>query len=217
MRIILLGAPGVGKGTQAKRLCEAFAIPHISTGDILRQHVQQQTALGKQAESLMTEGQLVPDDLILSLVEERVKEPDTANGFLFDGFPRTVPQALGLDAILDRFEARLDAIVALKVKNNILLSRLAARRSCPECGSVYNLVVNPPQAMDVCDNCGHHGLVQRDDDEPDTVKERLEVYYHHTRPLISYYLPTGRLFEIDAEGAVTDIFDAIMAALPSQS
>lgn len=215
--MILLGAPGVGKGTQAKRLCEAFAIPHISTGDILRQHVQQQTELGKQAESLMTEGQLVPDDLILALVEERVKEPDTAHGFLFDGFPRTVPQALGLDAILERLGARLDAIVALNVKDNILLSRLAARRSCPECGSVYNLVVHPPQTMDVCDHCGHHGLVRRDDDKPDTVKERLEVYYQHTRPLISYYLPTGRLHEIDADGPVADVFEAIMAALPGQA
>ena len=213
MRIILLGAPGVGKGTQAKMLCEHYAIPHISTGDILRQHVQDKTELGRKAETLMSKGQLVPDDLILALVENRLGEEDAAAGFLLDGFPRTLPQAVGIDALLGRHDTAIDGIIAIDVDQKVLQSRLVARRSCPQCGTVYNLVIAPPKVNDICDVCGHKGLVQREDDKPATIRERLEVYHQHTAPLLSYYRPSGLLHEIDGDGKVDGIFQSIMAAL----
>lgn len=217
MRIILLGAPGAGKGTQAKRLTERFGIPHISTGDILRREIQDNTPLGKQAKSILAAGKLVPDDLMLNLVEDRLKLPDAESGFLLDGFPRTAPQAVGLDAILERLESRLDAIIALNVAEDVLLNRLAARRICPNCGAVYNLVINPPAKMDTCDRCGHHGLVQRDDDDHETIKDRLKVYRQHTLPLLSYYRPGGRLHEIDGDGTEEAIYATILNALPDQA
>jgi adenylate kinase len=216
MRLILLGAPGVGKGTQANRLTEKFGIPHISTGDILRKEIQDETPLGIQARDILAEGKLVTDDLILELVEDRLKQPDAQAGFLLDGFPRTTPQAVGLDGLLDRLDAALDAIIALGVENEVLLRRLAARRICPNCSAVYNLVVNPPQEMDTCDHCGNHGLVQRDDDNPETIKKRLAMYQKHTLPLLSYYRPGGHLLEIDGDGPVETVYDAILAALPGK-
>lgn len=216
MRLILLGAPGVGKGTQANRLTKKFGTPHISTGDILRKEIQDETPLGIQARDILAEGKLVTDDLILELVEDRLKQPDAQAGFLLDGFPRTTPQAVGFDGLLDRLDAALDAIIALGVETRVLLRRLAARRICPNCGAVYNLVVNPPKEMDTCDRCGHHGLVRRDDDDPETIKERLAIYQQHTLPLLSYYRPGGRLLEIDGDGSEETVYNAILAALPDQ-
>ena len=194
-------------------LCEHFAIPHISTGDILRQHVQDKTALGQKAEALMSQGQLVPDDLILELVKQRLDEDDATGGFLLDGFPRTVPQAIGLGAMLGQHDAAIDGIIAIDVDQEVLLSRLSARRSCPQCGAVYNLVIGPPKVVDTCDQCGHKGLIRRDDDDPGTIKDRLKVYHRHTEPLLSYYRPSGMFHEINGDGKADDIYHSIVAAL----
>ena len=216
MRLILLGPPGVGKGTQARRLAERFAVPQVATGDMLRAHVRDETELGRQAQAVMSAGKLVPDDIILAMVEVRLREVDAAGGFILDGFPRTVPQGVGLTVILERLEVELDAIVALAVKLDMLLTRLSARRTCAHCGAVYNLVINPPRTMGVCDACGHAELVQRDDDRPKTIKKRLEVYNAQTLPLLAYYRPAGLIREVAGDGTVEEVFRNILAALPEK-
>lgn len=214
MRLILLGPPGVGKGTQACRLAEHFGIPQVATGDMLRDHVRKETELGRQAQAIMAKGKLVPDDIILAMVEARLREPDAADGFILDGFPRTVPQGVGLTVILERLDVTLDAIVAISVKQNVILTRLAARRTCAQCGAVYNLVINPPRTMGVCDACGGTELIQRDDDRPQTIRKRFDVYREQTFPLLAYYRPTSLLREVAGEGTVDEIFNNILAALP---
>ncbi len=216
MRLILIGPPGVGKGTQARRLAEHFGIPQIATGDILRVHVRDKTDLGKQAQSYMNKGQLVPDDVILAMAEARLREPDAAGGFVLDGFPRTVPQAVGLGVILERLDVALDAIVAIAVNQDVILTRLAARRSCVQCGAVYNLVINPPKTMRVCDACGGTELIQREDDRPETIRKRFDVYRQQTFPLLAYYRPTGLLREVDGDTVVDEIFYHILEALPDK-
>ncbi len=214
MHLILLGPPGVGKGTQARHLAEHFSIPQIATGDMLRDHVRKGTNLGQQAQSYMNKGQLVPDEVILAMVENRLLEPDASAGFILDGFPRTVPQGVGLAVILERLDIHLDAIVNIAVDQGAILTRLAARRTCAKCNAVYNLVVNPPNTMGVCDACGSTELIQRDDDRPETIRKRLEVYQEETFPLLAYYRPTELLKEIDGDGPVDEIFNNIIAALP---
>ncbi|MCK4578651.1 MAG: adenylate kinase [Candidatus Marinimicrobia bacterium] len=213
MRIILLGPPGVGKGTQAQLICKKYDIPHISTGNMLRDHTRRDTELGQQAQKMMNAGQLVPDDLMLAMVDERLSEPDTANGFLLDGFPRTVAQAVGLAAHLEEKDLGLDAIVAIALDHGILLSRLSARRTCANCNAVYNLIVNPPREMGVCDRCGKAELIQRDDDKPATISDRLAVYEQQTMPLLAYYKPTGLLLEFSGDGTVDEVFERILTKL----
>jgi adenylate kinase len=215
MRLILLGPPGVGKGTQAQRLAEHFGIPQVSTGDMLRANVQDRTALGKQAEEIMTQGHLVPDEIILAMVEVRLRETDTAGGFILDGFPRTVPQAVGLDAIMQKLSVSLDAIISLEVNQELIRTRLSARRTCSQCHAVYNLMINPPKVMGMCDSCGGTELVQRDDDRPETIKKRLDVYIEQTFPLLAYYRPTGLLKEVAGDGTVEEVLNNILTAIPA--
>ncbi len=216
MHLILIGPPGVGKGTQARQLAEHFGIPQIATGDMLRVHVRDKTVLGQQAQSYMNKGQLVPDDVILAMAEARLREPDAAGGFILDGFPRTVYQGVGLAAIMERLGMAIDAIVAISVNQDIVLTRLAARRSCARCGAVYNLVVNPPKTMGVCDACGGTELIQREDDRPKTIRKRFDVYQEQTFPLLAYYRPTGLLREVAGDGTMDEIFNNILAALPEK-
>ena len=213
MRLILMGPPGAGKGTQARLLGEQFRIPHISTGEMLREEVQAQTELGKKAQSLMSRGKLVSDGIMLDMTAVRLRLPDTAGGFLLDGFPRTVSQAVALDSLLEKSDRELDAIVAIIVEPEILVNRLSARRTCADCNTVYNLVARPPTKMGICDVCGGTDLIQRDDDKPTTIRERLRVYEKQTAPLLSYYLPSGRLREVPGEDTVAAVQKSILAAL----
>jgi len=182
MRLILLGAPGAGKGTQAKFICERFSIPQISTGDMLRAAIKEGSELGRQVEQVMKEGKLVSDDLIVALVEERIRQPDAHNGFLLDGFPRTIPQA---DA-LKKAGVRIDHVVEIDVPDDEIVKRLSGRRVHPDSGRVYHVVFNPPRAEGI-DNESGEALIQRDDDKPDTIRKRLEQYHEQTEPLVGYY------------------------------
>jgi adenylate kinase len=213
MRMILLGPPGVGKGTQARRLSEQFAIPQIATGDMLRDNVRDQTKLGIEADKIMTQGKLVPDEIILGMVDTRLKDADAAEGFILDGIPRTVLQAVGLETILKQLDIELDGIVAIALSQDVIISRLAARRTCTQCGAIFNLIDNPPKKLGVCDQCDSRDLVQRDDDRPDTVRKRLEVYHEQTFPLLAYYRPSGKLHEVEGEGTVDQVFSNILIAL----
>ncbi|MEE9466396.1 MAG: adenylate kinase [Candidatus Neomarinimicrobiota bacterium] len=214
MRLILLGPPGAGKGTQAQQLCVRYGIPHISTGDMLRDHAREKSALGKKAQRYMSQGKLVPDKVMLEMVADRLQRPDAANGFLLDGFPRTVAQAVGLSSLLEEAYLELDAILAITVDPEVLVNRLSARRTCSNCNTIYNLIVQPSKKMGVCDVCGGTNLVHRDDDQPDTIRARLEVYERETLPLLSYYRPMGKLLEVSGQGSVTDVQERVQAALP---
>lgn len=187
MIVILLGPPGVGKGTQAARLCEARDLEHVSTGDLLRQARREGTPLGRQAQAYMDRGELVPDDVIMGMVREKLEEFGPGRGVVFDGFPRTVPQAEGLDGILSELERRVDRVVVLRADDEVLVKRLSGRRTCAECGAVYNVHFSPPQTEGVCDECGAEALKQRTDDEPATVRNRLDVYRRQTEPLVAFY------------------------------
>ncbi|RMD71473.1 MAG: adenylate kinase [Gammaproteobacteria bacterium] len=216
MRIILLGPPGAGKGTQAKFIQEAFGIPHISTGDMLRAAVQQGTPLGKMAKSYMDAGQLVPDDVIIGLVKERIQQPDCAKGFLLDGFPRTVAQAEALKGA----GVDIDAVVEIDVPDEEIIKRLSGRRVHPASGRVYHMIYNPPKEDEKDDITGEP-LIQRDDDKEETVRKRLEVYHQQTRPLVEYYQQWAasgdpkapRYIKISGLGSVEEIRDRILAAL----
>ncbi len=214
MRLILMGPPGAGKGTQARLLGERFGIPHISTGEMLREEVQAQTELGKEAQRNMSRGKLVPDAVMLDMTAVRLGLSDTAGGFLLDGFPRTVSQAVALDSLLEKSGQELDAIVAIIVEPEILVNRLSARRTCADCNAVYNLVAKAPRRMGICDQCGGTNLIQRDDDKPATIRERLRVYEKQTAPLLSYYLPSGRLREVPGDDTVAAVQESMLAALP---
>jgi adenylate kinase len=210
--LVLLGPPGAGKGTQAKLLRERFEGCQISTGDLLREAVSEQTALGRQAAAYIERGALVPDDLIVELVAERLQQKECAQGFILDGFPRTLAQAESLNPILARLEMRLNAVLSLRVPEQLIVERLAGRRTCRGCGTLYHSIFNPPKSGGLCDRCGAE-LYQRDDDREETVKARLRVYADQTAPLVSYYRDRGLLREIDGVGKVEEVQGRMLKAL----
>ena len=212
LRLVLLGPPGAGKGTQAKFVCERAQIPHISTGDILRKSVADQTPLGQKASQFITKGELVPDSLVLEMIAERLSENDCANGFILDGFPRTTPQAEGLKELLVKMDSPLDHVLFVNVPRETTIQRLGGRRTCAKCGALYHMVLNPPVRQDVCDRCSG-ALHQRDDDREETIAARLEVYERQTTPLIHYYRSRGLLREIDGVGGVEGIKKSVFQAL----
>lgn len=212
MRLVLLGAPGAGKGTQAKKLIEKFQIPQISTGDILRKAVADGTPLGKEAKAVMDRGELVPDSIVLGLVEERLKQDDCKKGFILDGFPRNTAQAKSLDELLSKIGMPITAAVSVDVPFEDLLKRLTGRRTCKNCGQMYNVYYSPPKKEGVCDKCGGE-LYQRDDDKETTIKKRLEVYEAQTAPLAGYYKGKGLLKSIAGTGSIDEIFKKLLAAL----
>ena len=211
-RVVLLGPPGAGTGTQAKLLQERLAVCQISTGDILRQAVAEQTPLGKEAAQYINRGALVPDEVIVNLVAERLKEKDCANGFILDGFPRTIPQAESLDAILRQNGISLNRVLLVQVPQSVIVERLAGRRICRSCGALAHVAFNPPKRDGVCDRCGGE-LYQRDDDREETIANRLKVYENQTAPLVNYYRGQGLLREIDGVGGVGEIRARISSAL----
>ena len=214
MRLALLGPPGSGKGTQSAGLRESYGIPHISSGDLLRDAVSRETDLGKQAKEYMTTGRLVPDELVLGMMRERIEQPDCTGGFLLDGFPRTVAQAEALGQMLDAKASPLDSVVALVVNRDQIVVRLGGRRSCSGCGRLYHVTFDPPADARKCDECGAELLV-RDDDRETTVRERLAVYEEQTAPLLDYYRSRGLLAEVDGVGAQEKISARIATALGS--
>jgi adenylate kinase len=216
MRAVLVGAPGAGKGTQAKSLAEHYGIPHISTGDIFRASTAAETELGLRAKHFMDAGELVPDELTVAMMRERLAEADTAAGFLLDGFPRTVPQAESLRSMLEDFGTPLDVVLELQVEDDEVLRRLSGRRTCSNCGHIWHVDFDPPQTPDVCDLCGGE-LIQREDDLPDTVMRRLEVYAEQTAPLVGFYTDAGLLRSICATGPPDEITKWAIDALESEA
>lgn len=212
MKIIMLGAPGAGKGTQAKQIADKYGIPHISTGDIFRANIKEQTALGMEAKQYMDKGQLVPDELTVKILLDRVAKDDCKAGYVLDGFPRTIPQAEVLDKAVAELNDKIDYAINVDVPDENIINRMSGRRACLKCGATYHLVHIPPKKEGVCDTCGS-GLVLRDDDKPDTVKKRLSVYHEQTQPLIDYYNKKGILKEVDGTKDMKDVFDAIVEIL----
>ena len=212
MRLVLVGPPGAGKGTQAEFIAEHFGIPKISTGDIFRANVSGGTDLGRLAKKYMDAGDLVPDEVTNAMVRDRLAQPDASGGFLLDGFPRNVPQAGELDGILSGLDQRLSVVLDLEVDHDEVVRRLSGRRTCKKCGHVWHVEFDPPSVPDVCDKCGG-SLYQRDDDHPETVRHRLEVYAAQTSPLIDFYAQREQLVAIDALGAVEDVTERAIAAL----
>ncbi len=212
MNIIFLGPPGAGKGTQAKILVEKYGIPQISTGDMLREHVANGTELGTKAKEYMEKGQLVPDEIILSMVKERLSQPDAQKGFILDGFPRTVAQAEALDKMLDEMGKKIEFVLALIVPDEELVTRLTGRRTCKKCGMMYHIKFKPPKVEGKCDACGGE-LYQRPDDNEETVRNRLKVYHEQTAPLIEYYRNKGVLFEVDGNKSIEEITQQLINIL----
>jgi adenylate kinase len=212
VRLVLVGPPGAGKGTQAQFVAAQFAIPKISTGDIFRANVSEGTELGVTAKKYMDAGDLVPDEVTSAMVRERLKEEDAVDGFLLDGYPRTVPQAETLDEMLDQMGKNLDVVLELVVDDEEVIRRLSGRRTCRSCGHIWHVDFDPPTREGVCDHCGGQ-LFQRDDDRPDTIRHRLEVYAEQTAPLIAFYAEKGVLVGIDATGPVDDVTERAIAAL----
>lgn len=213
--LIFLGPPGAGKGTQAKRLAQRFGVPHLSTGDMLRDHVSRGTALGRQAKPIMERGDLVPDEIVLGMVEERLSRPDSAKGFVFDGFPRTMPQAEKLDQILERRGFDSLIVINFKVDREQLLRRLAGRWMCSVGGEIYNIYDHPPKVKGRCDVDGGV-LTQRPDDRPEVVRDRLAAFDAQTQPLINYYARRGVLEELDGSGSVEDVSKSLLGILAGQ-
>ncbi len=214
MRVVLVGAPGAGKGTQAQYLAKHYGIPQISTGEIFRANIAAQTELGRRAKLYMDAGDLVPDEVTIAIVRDRLAQADTAPGFLLDGFPRTVPQAEALSGILDELQTPLDAVLELQIEDDEVVRRLSGRRTCRKCGHVWHVDFDPPTVPGRCDNCGGE-LFQRDDDLPDTIRRRLEVYAEQTEPLVGFYTSAGLLRSVPASGAVDDIVERAIQALES--
>ena len=212
MKIIMLGAPGAGKGTQAKKIAEKYGIPHISTGDIFRANIKNETELGKKAKEYMDQGLLVPDELTCDLVTDRIKNDDCKNGFILDGFPRTIPQAEALTKALEKMGQKMDFAIDVDVPDSAIIERMSGRRACLKCGASYHIVTIPPKQEGICDNCGAE-LVQRDDDKPETVQKRLTVYHEQTQPLIDYYKNEGILKTVDGTKDFEDVFTAITEIL----
>ena len=212
MRLVLLGPPGAGKGTQARMLESKLMMPQVASGDLLRTAVHNQTALGVKAKTFMDKGELVPDELVLGMIGERLNQADAQRGFILDGFPRTVAQAEVLRGILTRRNERLDKVVAITVADEEIIKRISGRRTCRSCGAMYHVTYEPPQYDNLCDKCGG-GLYQRDDDSEHTVRARLQVYATATRPLLDYYEHSGILARIDGTGGPQEIEHRILAAL----
>ena len=208
----MLGAPGAGKGTQAKRIAEKFGIPHISTGDIFRANIKNGTELGKEAKKYMDEGQLVPDELTVRLLLDRVKDDDCSKGYVLDGFPRTIPQAEVLDSELTKLNEKVDYAIDVDVPDENIVKRMSGRRACLKCGATYHLEYLKPEKDGICDKCGSE-LVLRDDDKPETVNKRLKVYHEQTQPLIDYYSKKQILHTVDGTVDPDDVFKAIEAIL----
>ncbi len=212
MKIVMLGAPGAGKGTQADRIAEKYAIPHISTGDIFRANLKQGTELGKKAKTYMDAGQLVPDELTCDLVVDRIAQDDCSRGYILDGFPRTIPQAEFFTAALAERGEKIDCAIDVEVPDENIVNRMSGRRACPDCGATYHIVYIPPKKEGICDHCGA-ALIRRADDEPETVLNRLKVYHDQTQPLIDYYKKEGVLRPVDGTKDMDDVFTDIVKIL----
>jgi adenylate kinase len=212
MRLVLLGPPGAGKGTQAAKLAQQLGVPHIATGDLFRRAQEENTELGRLARSYMKKGQLVPDEVTIALVKERLEQGDCRHGFLLDGFPRTLAQAGALDQVLSQRREKLDRVVLLQVAHEELVKRLSGRWLCRSCQRPYHMVTSPPKRVGRCDSCGGE-LYQRDDDKEETVRRRLQVYEQQTKPLVEYYKKQGKLVAVDGQGAIEEITRRIVQAL----
>jgi adenylate kinase len=212
VNVILMGPPGAGKGTQSAMLARHLSVPNISTGDMLREEVRRKTALGTEAKRHMDKGDLVPDAVIVGVIEERLRQPDCAPGFILDGFPRTVPQAEGLDRVLGALRRRIDQVVSIAVPNEELIKRLSGRRTCRDCGALYHIIFDPPTNAGICNKC-NGDLYQRDDDHEDIIASRLEVYARETAPLLEYYRARALLAEVDGIGGREDILARVLERL----
>ena len=212
MKIIMLGAPGAGKGTQAKMIAEKCGIPHISTGDIFRANIKNGTELGAKAKEYMDKGLLVPDELVCDLVVDRIQQADCEKGYILDGFPRTIPQAEALENALNAIEQKLDYAIDIGVPDENIINRMSGRRACVGCGATYHVLFNPTKVEGKCDVCGE-SLILRDDDKPETVKKRLDVYHTQTQPLIDFYTERKVLVEVDGTQSMDKVFDDIMKIL----
>ena len=212
MKIIMLGAPGAGKGTQAQMICDKYNIPHISTGDLFRSNIKNGTELGKKAKEYMDKGQLVPDELTVELLLDRVAKDDCKDGYVLDGFPRTIPQADVLDKELTKLSDKIDYAINVEVPDENIVRRMSGRRACLKCGATYHIEHIPPKQEGICDRCGSE-LVQRDDDKPETVQNRLSVYHEQTQPLITYYNGKNILKTVDGTKDMNDVFEDIVKIL----
>lgn len=214
MNLILLGPPGAGKGTQAKRLEDHYSITQLSTGDMLRALVNSGDPLGRRAKEIMDAGQLVPDEIMIEMISKRIDQPDCANGFILDGFPRTLVQAEELDQMLEKKDLKLDAVVEMRVDDEALVDRITGRFSCANCGATYHDRYNPPKVDGVCDVCGSTQFIRRSDDNEETVRSRLATYHRQTAPILPYYEDTGRLKTVDGMAPIDEVTRQIEAALP---
>ncbi|MBE5993957.1 MAG: adenylate kinase [Paenibacillaceae bacterium] len=208
MKIIMLGAPGAGKGTQAKKIAEKYQIPHVSTGDIFRSNIKEGTQLGRKAKEYMDQGALVPDELTIGMLMDRIQQEDCSNGYVLDGFPRTIPQAESLQKAITEMGQKIDFAINVDVPDENIINRMSGRRACISCGATYHIVYNPSKVAGICDVCGSE-LVLRDDDKPETVKKRLTVYHDQTRPLIDYYKEAGVLVNVDGTQELNKVFSDI--------
>ena len=213
MNIILMGLPGAGKGTQAEKIVATYGIPHISTGDMFRAAMQQQTELGLKAKSFMDKGELVPDEVTNGIVKERLQQADTEKGFLLDGFPRTQAQAEALDKIMQDLNRSIDAVINIEVNPEILMQRLTGRIICRNCGSTYHKTNNPPKVEGTCDRCGSHGFYQREDDKPETVENRIQINIEQSKPILNYYKAKGILRNVDGESGIDNLFQTIQSIM----
>ena len=213
MNIILMGLPGAGKGTQAEKIVATYGIPHISTGDMFRAAMQQETELGLKAKSFMDKGELVPDEVTNGIVKERLQQADTEKGFLSDGFPRTQAQAEALDKIMQDLNRSIDAVINIEVNPEILMQRLTGRIICRNCGSTYHKTNNPPKVEGTCDRCGSHDFYQREDDKPETVENRIQINIEQSKPILNYYKAKGILRNVDGESGIDNLFQTIQSIM----
>ena len=213
MNIILMGLPGAGKGTQAEKIVATYGIPHISTGDMFRAAMQQETELGLKAKSFMDKGELVPDEVTNGIVKERLQQADTEKGFLLDGFPRTQAQAEALDKIMEELNRSIDAVINIEVNPDILMQRLTGRIICRNCGSTYHKTNNPPKVEGTCDRCGSRDFYQREDDKPETVENRIQINIEQSKPILNYYNAKGLLRNVDGESGIDNLFKTIQSIM----